>query len=206
MSKLIDELIKEGWLKTPNIIKAFKKVKRRDFLLDDSEELSEINEALPIGFDQTISQPAVVAFMLEKLEPKAGDKILDVGSGSGWTTALLSEIVGSKGKIIGIEIIPQLVKFGIKNAEKYGFVKAGIAKFICGDGSLGYEKEAPFDKILCSASASDKVPKAWKEQLKVKGKIVTPINYSIWLFTKLSENNFEKKEYPGFTFVPLVKK
>ena len=216
---LVDSLIKEGWLKTPRIIEAFRQIKRVDFLPDDIKDLAELNEALPIGNGQTISQPLVVAFMLELLDPRPGDKILDVGSGSGWTTTLLAEIVTSnkqqekKGKIIAIDIIPELVEFGKKNTEKYNFVEKGIVEFICADGSKGYQKEAQFDKILASASARE-IPKAWKEQLKIGGRIVTPIGSSIWLFIKKTpsfakatagkESEFEEIEYPGFAFVPLI--
>ncbi len=200
---LIDLLIKEGWLKTNRIIESFRKIKRKDFLPDDVKNLAELNEALPIGFGQTISQPLTVAFMLEILQPKKGEKILDIGSGSGWTTSLLAQIVGEKGKVIAIEIIPELKKLGEKNAEKYNFVKKRIAEFILDDGSKGYEKEAPYDKILASASGEN-LPLAWKKQLKVGGRIVCPIGNSIWLFIKESDNNFEKIEYPGFAFVPLI--
>jgi len=223
---LIDSLIEEGWLKTPRIIEAFKKIKRVDFLPEDMKDLAELNEALPIGYGQTISQPLVVAFMLEQLEPKEGDKILDIGSGSGWTSALLGEIVGGKslsagrqGKVIAIDIILELVEFGKNNVAKYNFIEKGIVEFICADGSKGYKKEAPFDKILCSAAIQDRIPSAWKEQLKTRalakrgderssstigGRIVTPIGSSIWLFTKKSETDFEEIEYPGFAFVPLI--
>ena len=88
---------------------------------------------------------------------------------------------------------------------KYNFVEKGIAEFICADGSKGYEKEAPFDKILASATAL-KVYQSWKEQLKIGGKIVVPMGSSIWEFTKKSENDFMEKEYPGFVFVPLIAK
>jgi len=209
---LIDSLIKEGWLKTPRIIEAFKKIKRVDFLPDDMKNLAELNEALPIGFGQTISQPLVVAFMLEQLQPQPGDKILDIGSGSGWTSVLLGEIVGEKGKVIAIEIIPELKEFGEKNVAKYNFLKKGRVQFICADGSKGYPNIASrpelaegFDKILASASA-EKLPSAWKEQLKVDGRIVTPIGSSIWLFIKKPDGGVEETEYPGFAFVPLIEK
>lgn len=202
---LIDNLIKDGWLKTQRIIDAFLKIKRVDFLPEDSKNLAEVNGALPIGYGQTISQPLVVAFMIEQLQPKEGDKILDVGSGSGWTTALLAEIVGEKGRVIAIEIVPELKEFGQKNAKKYNFLKKGIVEFVCADGSKGYEKESPFDKILTSASAQ-RIPQAFKEQLKVGGRIVTPIQSSIWVFIKKSEKEFKEIEYPGFVFVPLIEK
>jgi len=208
---LIDSLIQNEWLKTSRIINAFKKIKRHDFMPIspsqggfDLEKLAELNEALPIGHGQTISQPLTVAFMLEQLQPEPGDNILDIGSGSGWTSALLAQIVGSKGKVTAIEIIPELKEFGEKNVAKYNFIKKGIVQFICTDGSKGYKEEAPFNRILASASA-EKIPQAWKEQLKVEGRIVTPVRSSIWVLTKKSEKEFEEKEHPGFAFVPLVK-
>lgn len=224
---LIEKLIEEGWLKTERIINAFLKIKREDFVPDDLKHLAYQNEALPIGYGQTISQPLVVAFMLEKLDPKEGEKILDIGAGSGWTTALLAYIVSQKrnlksqgsnskqiltsksqipkGKVIALEIIPELVEFGRKNVEKYNFIKKGIVEFVCADGSKGYLKEAPYDKILCSATAKE-LPKAWKQQLKIGGRIVTPIDTSIWVFEKKNENEFISQEYPGFVFVPLIEK
>lgn len=204
---LVENLIQAGWLKTPRIIDAFKKIKRADFLPDDIRDLAEINEAMPIGHRQTISQPLVVAFMLELLEPKEGEKILDIGSGSGWTSALLAEIVGSKGKVIAIEVIPELKEFGEKNVAKYNLAEKGIVEFVCADGSNGYSEESPYDKILCSAAIQqNQIPSAWKEQLKVGGRIVTPIGSSIWEFSKKTENDFQEKEYSGFIFVPLIKK
>ncbi len=227
---LIDSLIQERWLKTPRIIEAFRKIKREDFMPLDMRDLAENNEAFPIGYGQTISQPLTVAFMLEHLQPEPGDKILDIGAGSGWTSALLAEIVAEKGKVIAIEIVPELKEFGEKNISKYNFIKKGIVEFICVDGSQGYEKEAPYDKILASASVhphtitrtgaesakkqskssfgvgARKLPQAWKEQLKINGRIVAPITSSIWLFIKKSENKFEEREFPGFAFVPLVSK
>ena len=219
---LINSLIKEGWLKTGNIIDAFEKIKREDFLdprslgevgLPDSlKNLAELNEALPIGSGQTISQPLTVAFMLELLQPSKGDKILDIGFGSGWTTALLSYIVGGEGlpagrqgKVIALEIVPELKKFGENNVSKYSFTRRRIVHCVLADGSKGYQSEAPYDKILASASGIE-LPSAWKNQLNVGGRIVCPIENSIWLFIKKSETGWESKEYPGFAFVPLIDK
>jgi protein-L-isoaspartate(D-aspartate) O-methyltransferase len=202
---LIDGLIEDGWLETKRIIEAFRAIARADFMPDDIKYLAEQDLAFPIGYGQTISQPLTVAFMLEKLQPNARDKVLDIGSGSGWTTALLAHIVGERGKVIAIEIIPELKELGERNAAKYNFVKKGIAKFVCADGSKGFEEQAPYDRILVSASVEGAViPQEWKDQLKVGGRIVAPIESSIWVFEKTSKTEFEKQEYPDFVFVPLV--
>ena len=203
MANLIDYLVEEGYLNTKAIINAFKVVKRRDFVPEEIKDLAELDSPLSIGYGQTISQPLVVAFMLELLQPKPGEEILDIGSGSGWTSALMAQIVGERGKVIAIEIIPQLAKFGRKNISRYNFIKKGIVKIVCGDGSIGFVGEAPFDKILASASAK-KLPSAWKQQLKVGGRIVASIKDSIWVFEKKPNGQFKEKEYPGFVFVPLV--
>ncbi len=199
---LVQRLIEEGWLKTERIIKAFKEVKRKDFLPENKKGLEDLNKALSIGQGQTISQPLVVAFMMERLQPQPGEKILDIGSGSGWTTALLAHMVGEKGKVFGIEINNELVKFGQKNVSKYPKLKKRI-KIIHGNGREGLKKQAPFAKILASASAQ-KIPKEWKKQIKEGGKIVTPIKNSIWEIKKIRENDFSQKEHKGFIFVPLI--
>jgi len=203
MEALIQNLIKEGYLKTSLIIEAFRSIDRKDFVLEEFEDDADVNAPLPIGYGQTISQPLTVAFMLELLQPQPGEKILDIGAGSGWQTALLAYCVQPNGKVIAIELIPELAEFGRKNVAKYNYIKKGIVEFICGDGSRGLEKEAPFDKIIAAASAKE-LPKEWREQLKIGGRIVAPIENSIWLFIKNQDGTFRETEYPGFAFVPLV--
>jgi len=201
MEHLINQLIQEGYLKTPRIIEAFRKIKREDFVPESLKNEADINAPLPIGYGATISQPLTVAFMMELLQPESGDKILDIGAGSGWQTAMLCHVVGDKGFVYAIERIPELMEFGKRNADKYKFQNV---KFICTDGTKGLEKEAPFDKIIAAASAED-IPIAWKEQLKIGGRLVTPVKSSIWLLVKKSQDQFEEQEFPGFAFVPLIK-
>ena len=201
MNFIIDELISQGYLKTPRIVRAFRKIDRADFVRPEFLNSAYANAPLPIGEGQTISQPLTVAFMLELLQPKPGDKILDVGSGSGWTTALLAEIVGRKGRVLGIEIVPELRRFGKENIKKY-FIAVEILGV---NGSKGYKKQAPYDKILVSAAAG-KTPAELKNQLKISGRLVIPVKNSIWLIERLGKNQFREKEHFVFAFVPLVKR
>jgi len=201
--KLIKELVRDGYLKSPSIIEAFKKINRADFVPESEGEMAYYNIPLPIGYNQTISQPLTVAFTLELLEPKKGEKILDIGAGSGWQTALLSELVGEEGKVIAIERIPELKNMAEKNVGKYGFAKKGIAEIILGDGSKGYPEEAPYDKIVAAAYVK-KIPACWKEQLKIGGRIVAPVGEQMTVLDKTGPDKFEQKQYFAFLFVPLI--
>ncbi len=205
MGSVIDNLVKKGVLKTPAIMEAFRKIRRVDFLPPESAMLADLDEALPIGFGQTISQPYTVAFMMELLAPKKGHRVLDIGSGSGWASALLGEIVGKSGRVFAVERIPELCQSGRANADKYGFVKEGRLVFFCRDATQGLKEHAPYDRIIAAASGK-KIPSAWREQLKTGGRLVAPVENSILLLTKIDEENFEAREYPGFVFVPLISK
>jgi len=198
--ELIFFLTRNNILKTKSIIEAFEKIDRKNFILKKYTNEAYNDYPLDIGSNQTISQPSTVAFMLELLSPKKGDKILDVGSGSGWTTALLGYIVGSEGKVCGIELIPDLVLFGRANLEKYDFKNTKIYQ---ATKDLGLKDKGPFDKILVSASARD-VPEELVNQLKVGGTMVIPIQDSIFRLFKKSRKKIEKEKIPGFVFVPLI--
>jgi len=202
MKKIVKELKKNGLLKNKNIADAFLKIDRKDFILPKFVKRAHKDHPLPIGYGQTISQPTTVALMLEWLEPKKGEKILDIGSGSGWTTALLAEITGKTGKVFGLEIIPKLVRFGKKNLKKYGFNNAEIV--LAGE-NLGIPEEVPFDKILVSA-ASQSLPEKLVEQLKIGGILVIPVKNSIYKILRISELEIKIKIFTGFLFVPLIEK
>jgi len=203
MKYLIKELMEEGILKTPSIIDAFEKVDRKDFVSEELKDKAYLNTPLPIGYGQTISQPLTVAFMLELLQPEKGNRVLEIGSGSGWQTALLAHIVSGGGKVSAAELIPELMAFGRKNAAKYGFIKKGIVEFHSFNAVKGFPEKAPFDRII-SAAAGKEIPSAWKEQLKIGGRIVAPVKDAIHLIVKKSEIEFEESVYPGFAFVPLI--
>lgn len=200
LDRLIDELIEDGILKTRGIIDAFRKIDRKDFVLLKYINDAYLNRALSIGHEVTISQPLTVAFMLELLSPKDGEKILDVGSGSGWTTALLAHLVGGNGKIYGVEIIPELIKFGQDNLAKYNFKHAEI---IQATKNLGLQRKAPFDKILVSAGDIH-VPEELVKQLKIGGIMVIPIQRAIWKVKRVSDTETNIEKFEGFIFVPLI--
>ena len=206
---LIDNLIENGTLKSSRVIEAFQKIKREDFVLSENKDAAEIDAPLSIDFGQTISQPTTVAFMFELLQPELGDKILDVGSGSGWTVALLSEIVGKQGNVYGIERIEELKQFAENNVDKYDFIRKWIARIFCSDGYKGLPEFAPFDKIIAAATA-ESVPNDLLKQLKINGRLVMPIgkqdeSQDIVVIDKIGKNNFKEFRYSGFVFVPLVK-
>ncbi len=196
---LVDHLIKSGALRSDEIIKAFYNVDRADFI--NNADISTIYGDFPlqIGQDQTISQPSTVAKMLEMLAPKEGEKILDIGSGSGWTTALLAYIVGAKGLVVGLERIDALVQFGRDNLKKYGFKHADILR---AGAKLGIVNQK-FDRILVSAAA-DEFPYALASQLKSGGKLVIPIENYIYEVTKKDDDKLEIVKHYGYRFVPLI--
>ncbi|MFA6536003.1 MAG: protein-L-isoaspartate O-methyltransferase [Candidatus Paceibacterota bacterium] len=195
--------LKEGTKVFQNeaIEKAFRAIDRADFVPADYQIEAYEDYALPLGFGQTMSQPSTVAFMLELLEPKNGDWVLDVGSGSGFSTALLSHVVGKSGKVIGVEIVPELVKFGQTNLAKY---KLPQAKIISGkDLEIGFPEEAPYNRILVSAEA-ELISEELLNQLKIGGIMVMPVNHELVQIRKTSETEIETEEFPGFSFVPLI--
>ncbi len=200
MQELVNFMISRGVLKTPSFINAFLKIDRKFFVPIEFKDNTYEDVPLPIGKSQTISQPSTVAFMLELLSPRRGDKVLDIGSGSGWSTALLCKIVGKNGSVTGIERIDELVKQGKKNLEKFDFGKeCTIKKAGKNIGMRGVK----FDKILVSASAKE-FPNKLQKQLNINGKLVIPVQNSIFEFKKISDKTVESKEFPGFVFVPLV--
>ncbi|WP_345991388.1 protein-L-isoaspartate O-methyltransferase [Sulfurimonas sp. HSL-1716] len=196
---LVYHLVNSGVLRTPDIIKAFENVDRGDFV--GNTVISDIygDYPLQIGYSQTISQPTTVAIMLEMLQPRQGQKILDIGSGSGWTTALLAYIAGERGFVTGLERIDPLVEFGNDNLKRYRFSNAKIIK---AGAKLGMPGER-FDRILVSAAAEE-FPYELADQLKTGGRLVIPVGSFIFEVAKKENGELEIFKHYGFSFVPLI--
>lgn len=200
---LIESIEAAGILKTPSIKDALIAVDRKDFVIPEYIDHAYDDRALPIGEGQTISQPSTVVFMLELLQAEKGHKILDAGSGSGWTTALLAHLAGHLGRITAMEILDSLRVLGEKNFRKTG---CDNAIFITGNAAIDISDEVLFNRILVNASAS-KIPTSLLSQLAVGGKMVIPlsdVHGNIVLLEKLSEDEYRETYYPGFVFVPFI--
>jgi len=177
------------------ILNAFSKIKREDFIPKQYKQHAYENQPLPIGKGSTISQPYTIAFMLDLLELTNNQKILEIGSGSGYVLALINHI-SKNSEIYGIEIIKELAeksKQVLENHENIHIINT--------NGSKGL-KEKKFDRILISASAQ-KIPEYIYTQLKEEGVLVCPVKNSIFQIKKINRE-IKKKEFYGFVFVPLM--
>ncbi len=199
LNELVAMLKDKGVLNSPELELAFKRVDRRDFLPEHEQYHAYENHPLPIGFHQTNSQPFTVAFMLGLLDLKEDSKVLDIGSGSGWTTALIAFIVSKRGSVEGLERIKALADFGRDNLKKYAFTNAEIHYV---DKGIGLQDEQ-FDRILVSAAAKN-LPKGLIKQLRPGGILVVPVRNAIVVVKKALDDEMVMHEYPGFAFVPLV--
>ena len=168
-SALISGLIKDGYLKTDRVINAFYKVPRTDFLSEAGRRYAFYDEPIPIGYDQTMSAPHMVAMMIELLDLRQGDKVLEIGTGSGWNAAIMSLLVSGAGRIYTVEIVPELYEISKKRLEKYSNVRVFL-----GDGSMGLSGHGKFDRIVVTCAAPE-IPDTLKDQLKDGGIIVIPI-------------------------------
>jgi len=196
---LTDNLQSEGYLKTRRIIKAFMDIPREEFVLPEYRDYAYADQPLPIGCNQTISAPHMVAVMTELLEPEASDKVLEIGTGSGYQAAVLSRLVR---KVYTIELERGLTEFAKKNLERAGVKNV---KVIAGDGSRGLPEHAPFDKIVITCGVRE-IPEPLVEQLKDKGIIVAPVGSSYaqtLVVGRKKGGTVEERRYFSCVFVPM---
>lgn len=199
-NKLV-ELLKQKGITDKLVLDSISKIPRHFFLDSSFLDHAYQDKAFPIGSGQTISQPFTVAFQTQLLEIKKGNKILEIGTGSGYQAAVLCEMGA---KVYTIERIRELYR---KTSSFLPSINYYPKKMIYGDGYEGLEEEAPFDGIIVTAGAS-KIPDKLLLQLKVGGRMVVPIGENVQkmvLYIKKSETNFEIKNFGDFQFVPMLK-
>jgi protein-L-isoaspartate(D-aspartate) O-methyltransferase len=204
INDLIIYLKNSKFLTDEKVESALQNIPRHEFVPESELEYAYDNEPLPIMKNQTISQPGVVTRMTEWLDVKNGQNILEIGTGSGWQSAILSYLVGS-GTIYSIERHPELAKFAQENLKK---LKIDNVHVILGDGTLGYSQASPYDRIIITAACTE-IPLPLLDQLSENGLIIAPVggsSQSLVLLQKTPNGMFEIKNQSKYVFVPLVGK
>lgn len=201
LRKKLIQTIKSKGINNTNVLSAIGKVPRHLFMDSGFIDHAYQDKAFPIGADQTISQPFTVAFQTELLEVNKGDKVLEVGTGSGYQAAVLCELGAN---VFSIERQGDLYKKVVNFLPSINYYPK---KIVYGDGYKGLEEEAPFDSIIVTAGAPF-APKTLLNQLKIGGRLVIPVGENIQvmtLYVRVSEKKFNMKEFGEFQFVPLLK-
>lgn len=184
----------------PKVLQAFREVPREVFVSESMKEYAYQDSPLSIGSGQTISQPYIVALMTQLLAVDVGDKVLEIGTGSGYQAAILLNIGA---KVFGVERYPNLAEKAKEKINSLGY----SLKMKIGDGTLGWSEFAPYDKIVVTAAAP-KVPQSLLEQLAVGGRLVIPVgarfSQELTIVEKKEKNDFRSKPVCGCMFVPLI--
>lgn len=199
-NRMVDTDIQARGIKDEAVLRAMRRVERHRFVPEPLQPIAYADQPLPIGEDQTISQPYIVALMTELLELKPEDKVLEIGTGSGYQAAVLAEIAN---EVYTIEIIPSLAQGAEKRLKELGYQNVFVR---AGDGYLGWPEQAPFDAIIVTA-APEEIPKPLIDQLKVGGRMVIPAgNFpdQILYLVRKTESGIEKKEVIPVHFVPMT--
>jgi protein-L-isoaspartate(D-aspartate) O-methyltransferase len=199
--RMVEQQLKARGIKDERVLAAMAKVPREEFIPVDTRPNAYEDGPLPIGYDQTISQPYVVAFMTEQLRPKRSDRILEIGSGSGYQAAILAELVG---EVYTIDIIEPLAKSAEATLQRLGYNNVHVK---VGDGYKGWPEEAPFDAIIVTC-APEKVPQPLVDQLKDGGRMVIPVGerfaQQLYLLEKKNGQLKESVTLP-VRFVPMLR-
>lgn len=205
--RMVNELIRKGYIKSDSVKKAMEKVPRHEFVPETERDRAYLDIPLPIGEGQTISAPHMVAMIAEVLELSEGIKVLEVGTGCGYNAAVVAEIVGPEGHLYTIERIKSLYEMARNKLEELGYRNITV---IHGDGTKGWPGAAPYSRIYVTAAAP-RVPEPLKQQLDIGGKLLIPTGadrfyQELILVERVSENDYRSKNLGGVAFVPLIGK
>ena len=199
--RMVEQQLKPRGIKDERVLAAMAKVPREQFIPADARTDAYEDGPLPIGYDQTISQPYIVAFMTEQLRPKSSDRVLEIGSGSGYQAAILAELVAD---VYTIEIIEPLAKTAEATLQRLAYKNVHIK---VGDGYQGWPEEAPFDAVIVTC-APEKVPQSLVDQLKEGGRMVIPVGerfaQQLYLLEKKNGQLKESATLP-VRFVPMLR-
>ena len=200
---MVEDQIKRRGVKDVGVLKAVQKVEREKFVPEKYRDLAYSDNPLPIGHQQTISQPYIVAYMTEHLQISKSHNVLEIGTGSGYQAAILAELAHH---VFTIEIIPKLAESAEKVLMELGYENITVRT---GDGYKGWPEEAPFDRIMVTA-APNEIPEKLVEQLAPNGRMILPVGGSIfaqylWLVQKDKEGIVTKEKILAVRFVPMVK-
>ncbi|MDX1686458.1 MAG: protein-L-isoaspartate(D-aspartate) O-methyltransferase [Candidatus Promineifilaceae bacterium] len=200
--RMVEQQIQRRGIRDPAIIAALREVPRERFVTDEYRASAYDDSALPIPAGQTISQPYVVALMIKALQLSSDDRVLEVGSGSGYAAAVLSRITS---EVYAVERHEELVTYARKRLTDLGYDNVHVRH---ADGTMGWPEHAPYEGILVSASGP-RVPQPLREQLATGGRLVMPIGQARGMqtlvrLTRTDEDQFKKKDLGGVRFVPLI--
>ena len=182
-----------------DVLSAMRTIPRHLFVPPDLRELAYADRPLPIGYRQTISQPYIVALMTELLEPSKGQRVLEIGTGSGYQAAVLSRLVD---EVDSIELVPELAREASQRLKELGYANVIVRQ---GDGYLGWPEKAPFDRIVLTA-APPRIPQALVDQLKPGGKLVAPegeFDQQLVVITKTQDGRVQRRSGIPVIFVPM---
>jgi protein-L-isoaspartate(D-aspartate) O-methyltransferase len=197
--QMVESQLKVRGIKDNRVLEAMEKVERHRFVPNDLKLNAYDDEPLPIGSGQTISQPYIVAYMTEVLELKGEERVLEIGTGSGYQAAVLAELVR---EVFTVEVYGELSERARRMLSELGYSNI---QYKTGDGTLGWKENAPYDAIIVTAAPA-KTPDSLKEQLKDRGRMIIPVGRTfqyLFLFERLGQK-IEKKKLLPVRFVPLI--
>lgn len=201
-ARMVEQQLRPRLIRDEAVLEAMATVPRERFVPEAFRDMAYDDRPLPIGHEQTISQPYIVALMCEALDPEPGDRVLEIGGGSGYAAAVLSRVVA---EVVTVERLEPLCERARRSIDEAGYDNIEV---VCGDGTRGWEERAPYNGILVAAGGPE-VPKSLKRQLAVGGRLVIPVgrdpgHQTLVQVTRKSEDAYEAEDLGQVRFVPLI--
>jgi len=205
-TNLVSKLLEMGYITSDIVKDAMEKVPREEFMTPETKNYAYLDRPIPLEEGQTISAPHMVAIICEKLSLEKGMQVLEIGTGFGYNAAVVSEIIGPKGHVYTIERIEKLKNIAEQNLKRTGY--SDNVTIIYGDGTKGYEEKSPYDRVYATASAP-KIPEPLKKQLKIGGRLLTPIGLDtsvqeLLCLSRAGNDDYKTYNLGGVVFDPMI--